>query len=293
MVRAHSSTRHLTQQRLKGNHHARHDAAAGGLSLYAMTGPEGDVSRGYWHWVSVDPHKSFEVRDGFALPNGSPDSAMPWMRMVFDFAATPEGSRLTTTTHFNSADELAQLLQMGMEEGMRLAMGQMDDVLTDLHAFAAELPTMAQILSDTQVRVSRVIGGPIESVWRAHHDKALVQKWILGPDGWTMTVCELATQVGGSYRYEWANGEERFGFEGELLESMPPFRMVTTERMTGMPGEGVTNEMTLTPLGVATLLTLLITYPNVQLRDTVLATGMTEGMETSYRRLEAEALVAG
>lgn len=270
----------------------RHDAAAGGKSAYAMTGPEGDVSRGYWQWASVDPERSFEVLDGFSADDGSPNTEMPSMRMVFVFEPTEAGSRLTTTTYFNSADELASLLDMGMEEGMRQAMGQIDQVLADLRSFTADLPTLSQILSDTQVRISRVIRGSADAVWRAHHEKALLQTWLLGPDGWTMPVCEVATVVGDSYRYEWEKGEDRFGFEGELLESQPPFRAVTTERMIGMPGEGTTNEMTLAPVEGGTLLSILITYPNVEVRDIVLATGMTDGMETSYRRLETEVLAA-
>ncbi len=269
----------------------RHDAAAGGLSVYAMSGPDGDVSRGYWQWLSVEPQRSFEVLDGFALADGSPNPEMPSMRMVFAFEPTPTGSRVTTTTYFDTADELARLIDMGMEQGMTLAMGQMDRVLADLRSFAADLPTTAQILSDTQVRISRVIRGPADAVWRAHHEKALLQKWLLGPDGWTMPVCQVATVIGNSYRYEWEKGEDRFGFEGELLASLPPHREVTTERMIGMPGEGTTNEMTLTPLTHGTLLSILITYPSAEVRDIVLATGMTDGMETSYRRLESEILV--
>ncbi len=59
-----------------------------------------------------------------------------------------------------------------------------------------------------------------------------------------------------------------------------------------MPGEGTVNEMTLTPVAGGTLLSILITYPNVEIRDIVLATGMTDGMETSYQRLEAQALIS-
>ena len=64
---------------------------------------------------------------------------------------------------------------------MRQAMGQMDDVLADLASFAAGRSTEAQILSDTQVRVSRVIRGSAEQVWAAHHDADLLQRWMLGP----------------------------------------------------------------------------------------------------------------
>jgi len=107
-----------------------------------------------------------------------------------------------------------------------------------------------------------------------------------------MPVCEVATNRGDTYRYEWAkaDGTDRFGFTGELVESEPPRRAVTTERMIGMDTPETVNEMTLTPVGGGTLLSLVITYPDAATRDMVLATGMTEGMETSYRRLEAEIL---
>ena len=272
----------------------RHDAAVGGRSSYRMNGPDGDSHGGYWEWLSVDPLKGFEVRDGFANADGEPNTAMPSMRMHFVFEEAGDGSRVTTTTYFDSVADLERVLEMGIEEGMREAMGQMDAVLADLTSFAAGRATSTQILSDTQARITRVIRGSADQVWRAHHDPELLQRWLLGPDGWTMPVCEVATAVGESYRYEWQpvdGGEGGFGFEGELLESAPPYRSVTTERMIGMPGEGTVNELTLTPVAGGTLLSLVITFPNAEIRDAILATGMTDGMETSYARLETEVLV--
>jgi uncharacterized protein YndB with AHSA1/START domain len=270
----------------------RHDMFPGGRSEYAMTGPDGDVSRGYWEFLSVQPGESFEVRDGFAGPDGTANPEMPSMRMVFTFTATDTGSRVTSTTWFNSVEELDQLLAMGMEQGMREAMAQMDGALADLATFAAGRACEAQILSDTQVRVSRVIRGTVEQVWAAHHVPELLQRWMLGPDGWTMPVCQVAARVGDSYRYEWesVDGAQRFGFTGALLESAPPNRAVTTEQMIGMEGPPATNEMTLTPVAGGTLLSLVITYPSAGVRDMVLATGMTAGMETSYARLEQQVL---
>ena len=267
----------------------RHDGCVGGRSEYAMTGPDGDVSRGYWEWVAVDELKSFEVRDGFANPDGTANPQMPSMRMTFAFEARPGGSRVSTTTYFNSIDELEKLLGMGMEQGMTEAMGQMDAVLADLAAFAAGDGTTTQILSDTQVRISRIIRGGLDAVWRAHQEPALLRQWLLGPDGWTMPVCDVATEVGQTYRYEWEklDSEGRFGFTGTLLESLPPNRSVTTEAMIGTDGPSTTNELTLTPIEGGTLLSMLITYPDATVRDTVLATGMTDGMETSYGRLES------
>jgi uncharacterized protein YndB with AHSA1/START domain len=121
-----------------------------------------------------------------------------------------------------------------------------------------------------------------------------MKRWLLGPDGWNMPVCEIATRPGEGYRYEWEqeDGSNRFGFQGELLESQPPHRAVTTESMIGMEGPSTTNEMTLTAVEGGTLLTLIITYPDAATRDMILGTGMTKGMEQSYARLESELLDA-
>ncbi|GAA1824408.1 SRPBCC family protein [Nesterenkonia flava] len=266
----------------------RHDLYPGGRSEYYMTGPEGDRSAGYWEYLAVEKGHSFEVLDGFAGEDGQPNEQMPSMRMVFTFEETAEGSRLTTITYFNSAEELEQLLEMGMEEGTRAAMAQIDDVLTDLRSFAADRATEAQLLSDTQVRVSRVIRGTPQQVWDAHHAPELLQRWLLGPDGWQFTNCQVATEAGQTYRYAWAdaNGENGFALTGEVRESQPPHREVTTEAMEGIDGPPTLNEQTLTPVEGGTLLSLVITYDSKELRDTVLATGMTEGMEISYSRLE-------
>lgn len=270
----------------------RHDVAPGGRSDYYMTGPDGERSGGYWEFLAVEPGRSFEVRDGFVGADGEPNPELPSMRMVYLFEETGGGSRLTTTTHFPSLEALEELLSMGMEEGLTGAMGQIDDVVADLSSFAAERATEAQVLSDTKVRVSRVVRGPVELVWRAHHEAELVRRWMLGPDGWTMPVCEVATEVGQTYRNEWERegGGDRFGFTGELLESAPPHRAVTTEQMIGMDGPPAVNEMTLTPVEGGTLLTVVITYPDAETRDMVLGTGMVDGMETSYARLESAVL---
>lgn len=267
----------------------RHDMAVGGRSNYHMTGPDGEKSGGYWKFVAVDAPRSFEVIDGFVGDDGEPNNEMPNMRMVYTFEDIEGGSRMVGVTHFNSLEQLEQLLGMGMEEGMVSAMSQMDDVITDLTSFAAGSGIGVDMLSDTQVRVTRIIRGTLEQVWAAHHEPELLKRWMLGPDGWTMPVCEVAQNVGDTYRNEWvdANGENRFGFTGELLEQAAPHREVTTENMIGMEGPGTTNELTLTPVEGGTLLTLVITYPSKELRDTVLATGMTDGMEASYARLES------
>lgn len=272
----------------------RHDMAVGGVSHYCMTGPDGQKSRGWFRFLRVEPLRLLEMEDGFANEDGTANNSMPSMRMEFRFEATEGGSRFVGVTYFPSVEAMEELVKMGMMEGMRSAMGQLDAVLADLATFAAGRATEAQLLSDTQVRVSRVIRGTVEQVWRAHHDPALMKRWLLGPDGWTMPVCEVATRVGERYRYEWetSDGSQRFGFEGELLESHPPYRAVTTEQMIGMDGPATRNELTLVAIPAGTLISILITYPTQEMREMVLGTGMTGGMETSYQRLEREVLAA-
>ena len=66
-----------------------------------------------------------------------------------------------------------------------------------------------QIEGDLYVVVTRHFAAPPEAVYRAHTDPALVQKWMLGPEGWTMPVCQMDPRPGGKFRYEWSNGKGR------------------------------------------------------------------------------------
>ena len=270
----------------------RHDMAVGGRSNYAMHGPQGETSGGYWEFLSVDEAKRFEVVDGFADDEGNPNQELPTIRMEFVFEPTDGGSRLTTTSHFASLDELEKLVAMGMVEGTRAAMSQIETVLDDLTSFAAGNGTEVALLGETKARITRIIRGSVDQVWRAHHEPELLRRWMLGPDGWTMPVCEVATVVGQSYRYEWENEEsgERFGFTGHLLECLAPVRATTDEAMIGVAGPSVVNELTLIPLESGTLLSVICTYPDAATREMILATGMADGMETSYARLERDVL---
>lgn len=109
----------------------RHDFAVGGRSEYYMTGPDGERSAGYFKYLVVDPPYSFEVEDGFLGPDGAPAPGMPTMQMRFTFEPHDGGTRMITVTTFPSVAALEQLIGMGMEEGMRAAMGQIDAVLAE------------------------------------------------------------------------------------------------------------------------------------------------------------------
>lgn len=272
------------------------DLAVGGHARYHMTSPQGQRSSGAWEFLSIEEPRRFEVIDSFVDDDGAPVEGLPSMRMSFDFDGTAEGSRLTNTTFFTSADALDQVVAMGAVEGSTMAINQLDRVLEGLRSYAQGKGTQTEILDDTHVRITRLIEGPQELVWRAHTEPELMKQWLLGPDGWRMSVCEIDPTAGGKYRYAWepvadpASGEapegQPFGFDGETLLVDAPRRSVMTEHMTDTDYPSTLNDMTLYEEDGATLITILIEYPDRATRDAVLATGMTDGMETSYARLE-------
>src|SRR3984885_10768674 len=81
--------------------------------------------------------------------------------------------------------------------------------------------------ADTHVIVSMRSAAPPEAVYRAHTEPKLIQKWLLGPEGWTMPVCINEAKAGGKFRYEWTNGKGGgFHITGEYLELEPYSRIV-------------------------------------------------------------------
>ena len=266
------------------------DFEVGGRAVYFMTSPQGEKSYGSWEFLEIDGPQGFTVLDNFANADGAPLDGMPTMRVVFRFDATGSGSRMVNTTYFASAEALEQVVAFGAVEGSTMAINQLDRVLAGLREYAAGKGTQTEILDDTHVRITRLIEGPLDLVWRAHQEPELLEKWMLGPEGWRMSVCEVDPVVGGRYRYEWEPVEgapgERFGFDGETVLAEAPHRAVTTEHMTGTDYPSTLNDLSLEEEDGVTLITLLIEYPDQETRDMVLATGMTDGMEASYARLE-------
>ena len=272
------------------------DPVVGGHAKYHMTSPQGEKFYATWEFLEIDGPRSLSVLDSFADENGAVREEMPTSRMTITFEPTETGSRLESVTRFTSAEALEIAIEMGMVEGSKMALDQLDRVLLGLRDYAAGKGTQTELLDDTHVRITRLIDGPIDLVWRAHQEPELLKQWMLGPDGWRLEVCEVDPSVGGRYRYEWAPVDgaegERFGFDGETLLSEPPRRAVTTEHMTGTDFPSTLNDLNLEEEDGATLITLLIEYPDKETRDMVLATGMTDGMEASYARLERELVSA-
>jgi len=107
-----------------------HDLTPGGHVSYFMTGPDGDKAHGWWRVTAIDPPNNLEFEDGFADDTGARNDEMPVMTMRVEITEQSGGSRMTVETTFPSLEAMEQLIEMGMDEGMTLAMGQIDDILT-------------------------------------------------------------------------------------------------------------------------------------------------------------------
>jgi len=147
---------------------------------------------------------------------------------------------------------------------------------------------MLETEGDTHIVVTRRFAASPEAVYRAHTEAETIRKWLLGPEGWTMPVCVSEAWPGGKIRYEWANGKgQGFYLTGEYVALEPFRRIVHVERMF-LPDPTPDNyaETTFEPDGDGTLMTIRMTLPDAGTRDGMLGTGMEQGMEASYARLE-------
>lgn len=148
--------------------------------------------------------------------------------------------------------------------------------------------------SDREVQVVRSFKAPRALVYRAFTEPQLVQRWLLGPPGWSMPVCEMDVRVGGKYRWRWRSHDDgkEFGFAGTFREVQPPARLVHTEAYDpgtvggGFPGDEALVTVSFTEDAGVTTMTSLIDFGSKEKRDGAVATGMTDGMEQSYTLLD-------
>jgi uncharacterized protein YndB with AHSA1/START domain len=110
----------------------QHDLRPGGRVTYYMTSPEGEKYHGYWDVQEVDAPRSLAFEDGFADAEGAANNALPTSRSQVAITAVDAGTtRMTITATFATVEAMDELVQMGMEDGLRQAVGQTDDLLRE------------------------------------------------------------------------------------------------------------------------------------------------------------------
>lgn len=145
-----------------------------------------------------------------------------------------------------------------------------------------------RIQGDREVVFAREFGAPRELVFDAMSRPDLLKRWLTGPPGWVMSVCDVDLRVGGGYRYVWTGpGGAQMGMGGIHQEVVPPERVVVTqvfdEDWTG--GEAI-GTLTLIEKDGRTLMTNTIRYSSAAARDAVLKTPMEQGMAAGYHKLD-------
>jgi uncharacterized protein YndB with AHSA1/START domain len=149
--------------------------------------------------------------------------------------------------------------------------------------------------SDTEVRVSRSFHAPRKLVWQAHTDPKLLMVWMHGLPGWSLPVCEMDVRPGGKYRWRWRSDEGgmEMGFFGTFIEVEEPAKLSYDQYFdpgnfgSSMPSDKPTviRSSYTEKNGVTTLVTVM-DFGTKEGRDAAVSTGMTDGMEMSYERLD-------
>lgn len=139
--------------------------------------------------------------------------------------------------------------------------------------------------SDREVVMTRVLDAPRSLVWEAWTSPEHVPNWQLGPEGWTMPVCEIDLRPGGEWRYVWRKSDgSELEMRGSYREISPPERLVSTESWGGDWPETL-NTLVLSENDGKTTITHTILYPSKEAREAALETGMKEGASESFDRL--------
>ncbi len=140
--------------------------------------------------------------------------------------------------------------------------------------------------TDREIVVTRVFNAPRNLVFDAWTNPQYLPHWMLGPDGWTMPVCEIDLRPGGSWHFVWrhSNGKE-MEMRGEYREVKPPERVVSSESW-GPDWPETLNTVVFSEHAGMTTATITLLYASKEARDAALKTGMKQGMALSYDRLE-------
>jgi len=140
--------------------------------------------------------------------------------------------------------------------------------------------------SDREIVMSRVFDAPRKRVFEAWTNPKIVPLWLLGPDGWTMPVCEIELRPGGSWHFVWRKADgAQMEMRGVYKMVKPPEKLVSTESWGGEWPETL-NTLEFTEEKGKTTLTHTALYPSREDRDKALQTGMTKGVTRSFDRLE-------
>jgi len=137
-----------------------------------------------------------------------------------------------------------------------------------------------------QVVTSRTFAAPRDLVFRAFTEPDLLVQW-LGPRKYTMTIDRYDLRDGGTYRYIHADDDgNAFAFHGVFHGEPSPDGIVQTFEFEGAPGNVSMDTLTLEEHDGKTTVHSNSVFQSVEARDAMVQSGMAEGMNEGYDRLD-------
>lgn len=139
--------------------------------------------------------------------------------------------------------------------------------------------------SDREIVMTRAFDAPRRLVFQAYTQPEHLPHWMLGPEGWTMPVCEIDLRPGGAWHFVWRRSDgTEMEMRGVYREIVPPERLVSTESW-GADWPETINTLTLSEEDDKTTISVTVLYPSKEARDAALETGMKDGVSVSFDRL--------
>ena len=273
------------------------DVRPGGKFRTLMVGPDGTEYPGSGVFLEVVEQERIVFTD--ALEPGWRPSNHPFFTAIFTLVDENGKTRYTARAMHKNDDDRRKHEEMGFHQGWATCADQLAKLAESLKCPASDSPSASPAKrsgklkittpTDREIVISRAFDAPRVLVWDALTKPELLKRWLFGPDGWSMTVCEIDLRVGGKYRYVWTKMPSGYemGMGGVYREIAKPERIVSTEQFDDpwYSGEALGTAV-LTERDGKTNLVTTMRYESKEVRDNVLKSPMDEGMELGYDRLE-------
>jgi uncharacterized protein YndB with AHSA1/START domain len=152
------------------------------------------------------------------------------------------------------------------------------------------MSTQAQVTvttpSDREIMMARAFDAPRSVVFDCYTKPELLKRWLHGPGGWLLTICDTDLRVGGTFRWVWRHAESgEMSIHGVYREIVRPERIVRTELFEGKASETLAT-LVLTEENGKTTVTTKLAFPSREVRDAMLKSGMDRGVSHSYAQLD-------
>lgn len=261
------------------------DLRPGGRWRYVMIGPDGKEYPAKGVFSEVVPLERIVTSDEFdqgfekvinaELPQGIV------MTAIFEDLAGK--TKLTLQIIHESAEDRRKHEEMGVIAGWTSSFDCLDEHLAQVEHQSASLTLT--LPSDREIVMTRVFDAPRRLIWEAWTNPEHVPHWMLGPDVWTMPVCEIDLCPGGMWHFVWRQSDgTEMEMHGVYQEIVPYERLVNTESWGG-DWPDTLNTLLLSEQDGRTTMTSIMLYPSKEARDAALKTGMQDGASKSFDRL--------